>query len=113
MGHHGNILTYCPLEHHVCENANVCGVLEIRMSHVPPFPVYLFILNIYVHVASYNSFQSSVKHYWTAADNVILIFPRNVLIHRNIGAGVCSSRLGLQSWGMVAFTPVKIILGEI
>lgn len=78
MGHHGNIFTYCPLEHNVCENANVCGVLEIRMPHVPPFPVsffFSFFFNVYF--ASQNSFQSSVNHYLTAADSVILIFPEN------------------------------------
>lgn len=80
-GQYCNILTYCPLEHHLCENANVCDALKIRMPHAPPF---LILLLLYIDFASYNSFHSSVTHCWTAADNVILIFPRNVLTHRNI-----------------------------
>lgn len=98
-------------------NATVCSVLEIILRYKcnatrPTFSQFLIYIYMYMlhFLPAFRALSSTIRHLLTSW---FWFFPRNCLTHRNIGAGVCSSRLGLQSWGMVAFTPVKIILGEI
>lgn len=107
----------------VSASAGSWGILQRCKYNAtrPTFHTFILFLSKYVFCLFFFSFlflflpaaSRTLEQMQTASDSVISIFPRNVLTQRNIGAGVCSSRLGLQSWGMVAFTPVKIILGEI